>query len=606
MTMMRTVGLTVRLALPVVLTLAGLETASGGPRLSWWIQNPLEKVKPSDPVPQDPVQLADLRAARNEFEPFQIVLRSEGKDVPDLDVEFSDFRTSQGDQIEKGNITVYFEHFLQLVTPSSEDGGAGPWPDALIPRVDRYAHERRNAFPFDLQEGRTQPLWVDVFVPAHAVSGEYTGSALISSGGKVLATVPLHLTVWSFALPSTSSLKSSFGLSGVAALKQHRGRYTDDAELYSITRLYAKAALEHRISIEGGSMAPPKWRNESRGKSGRVEIDWSAYDAEVGPALDGTLLTGDDPLSGAKATSVDLRTPAEFENNDQRAQYWIAWTRHFEQKGWLDRLFLYLWDEPTKQDFAKVLDLGRSSLKADPRIRNLVTVPFTPDLQEVVNVWVPLVNCLERKPGYDDFCASAPALDAYLSPTGNRTSLWDYQSCASHGCNIVGGPYFKGWPSYMIDTTGAANRVMEWVSWKFGIEGELYYSMNEAYGPTADPWTDVRLFGGNGDGTLFYPGRPSRIGGHTDIPIESIRLKLIREGMEDYEYLVLLERLRGHEAAAQFANRIVTTPYQWESRSTEFLKVRRDLGELLDRLVESDTAAERAVTPAPPRHDRSD
>ncbi len=78
-------------------------------------------------------------------------------------------------------------------------------------------------------------------------------------------------------------------------------------------------------------------------------------------------------------------------------------------------------------------------------------------------------------------------------------------------------------------------------------KGELYYSMNEAYGHSNDPWTNVRLFGGNGDGTLFYPGRPDRIGGHTDIPIESIRLKLIREGMEDYEYLALLARLDGRK-----------------------------------------------------------
>ncbi len=92
---------------------------------------------------------------------------------------------------------------------------------------------------------------------------------------------------------------------------------------------------------------------------------------------------------------------------------------------------------------------------------------------------------------------------------------------------------------------------MQWVAWKYKMQGELYYSMDEAYGEK-DPWTDIRLFGGNGDGTLFYPGLPARIGGHTDIPIESIRLKLIREGMEDYEYLALLAKLKGQNAADRF------------------------------------------------------
>jgi hypothetical protein len=110
--------------------------------------------------------------------------------------------------------------------------------------------------------------------------------------------------------------------------------------------------------------------------------------------------------------------------------------------------------------------------------------------------------------------------------------------------------------------------------------------MDEAYGRGKDPWLDVRLVGGNGDGTLFYPGRPDRIGGHTDIPIESIRLKLIREGMEDHEYLTLLEKLAGPRAAEEFAERITQKPYLWESDPEAFLRVRRELGETLDRLTE--------------------
>src|SRR5260221_14790024 len=102
--------------------------------------------------------------------------------------------------------------------------------------------------------------------------------------------------------------------------------------------------------------------------------------------------------------------------------------------------------------------------------------------------------------------------------------------------------------------------------------------MDEALSKAADPWKDVYLFGGNGDGTLFYPGRPDRIGGRTDIPIESIRLKLIREGMEDYEYLALLAKLGGSSAADEFADRIVKKPYSWESQPEVFLKVRQELG----------------------------
>ena len=550
-----------------------------------WTTSALVKVRPTDPVPGMAAKSADLYAGRNEFESFQIVLRAEAKDLAGVDIDFSDFRTSDGAAISKENICVYLERFLNLSRPSSSEGSSGLWPDPLIPRVDRYAHEKRSAFPFLVPRGRNQPLWVEIFIPTTAIPGKYEGSAHISSNGLERFSVPIHLTVWNFTLPSTSTLKSSFGLSGITALKQHRGRYTDDEDLYAITRVYAKAALLHRISTHGGSMIPPKYSFDR----GRMQVDWHAYDAEVGPFLNGNVLSGGEPLHGAQITSTEIRTPAELENDDQRTFYWMEWTRHFRQKGWLEKLFLYLWDEPVKTDFVPVVARGRAALRVTPPVRGLVTTPFTPSLASVVQIWVPLVNCLEVKPGFDDFCSHTPPLATYDREIQQGKSLWFYQSCASHGCNIQGGAYFAGWPSYMIDVAGAANRVMQWIAWKYRIAGELYYSVNEAYGRGNNPWDNVFLVGGNGDGTLFYPGRPDIIGGHTDIPIESIRLKLIREGMQDYEYLALLDRLGGRHSADEYADRVVKKTYLWESRPEASLKVRQEIGEALNRLARPGT-----------------
>lgn len=548
--------------------------------LIWWIANPLVKIRPFDPIPASPVHDAEIFAARNEFEPFQMVLRPEGTEAEDLDVEFADFRTDKGSQISKDKVTVYVERFLNITHPTSSEGLTGLWPDPLIPRIDHYANEKRNAFPLSVQRGRNQPLWVEVFVPADAAPGRYIGAMRILSGKKVVITIPIHLTVWAFILPSTATLKSSFGFSGTTALKQHRGRYTNDDDLYSLTRLYQKAALQHRISIHGGSQVPPKVLDSSA----RMQLDWRDYDAEVGPFLQGTAISSKEALYGAVATSIDLRTQPGLTADEQRA-YLRAWTKHFRDKGWSDRLFFYVWDEPKPTDYPAVLQRGQAALEADPTIRNLVTAPFAKRLQEVVRVWVPLVNCLIKKPGFDDFCSEAAPLESYERGVQQGGELWFYQSCASHGCNVPGGEYFDGWPSYAIDASGAANRIMQWIAWKYKIQGELYYSMNEAYGRVPDPWVDVRLFGGNGDGTLFYPGRPDRIGGHAGIPIESIRLKLIREGMEDYEYLALLAKLEGRAAADQYADRIVKEPYLWEAGSEPFLRVRRELGDRIDRLT---------------------
>lgn len=546
---------------------------------TWWTTHPLTKVRPFDPVPKSPSKSVELHAGRNEFEPFQIVLRAKTKELANVDISFADFQSSEGGEISRNNVTAYLQTFVDLKRPSSLEGGVGLWPDPLIPRVDRYAGEARNAFPFRVRHGRNQPLWVEVFVPVDARPGIYTSSARISLDGHLLFAVPITLTVWRFVLPSTSTLKSSFGLSGINALKQHRGRYTNDADLQSITFLYSKAALLHRISTHGGSMQPPKYTYAE----GKMRLDWRAYDAEVGPFLNGVVIPEGEPLHGARATSAEIRTPKDFKPRAHAKLYWSEWTKHFRSKGWSGRLFLYLWDEPSSGDYPAVLERGRVSAQTKPSLRNLVTVPFNKSLDEVVDIWVPLVNCLEVKPDYPDFCEETPPLAAYARQGQPDKSLWFYQSCASHGCNILGGAYFNGWPSYMIDMPGPANRVMQWLAWKYRIEGELYYSMNEAYGQDNDPWQNIRLFGGNGDGTLFYPGHPNRIGGRSDIPIESIRLKLIREGMEDYEYLSLLDQLVGGEVADRFSDRIVKAAYLWESRAEVFLQVRREMGALLDR-----------------------
>jgi hypothetical protein len=55
--------------------------------------------------------------------------------------------------------------------------------------------------------------------------------------------------------------------------------------------------------------------------------------------------------------------------------------------------------------------------------------------------------------------------------------------------------------------------------------------------------------------------------------------------MEDYEYLALLARLGSKKVADEYADRIVAKPYLWESRPREFLQVRQEMGEALDRLA---------------------
>src|SRR5262249_29930014 len=158
------------------------------------------------------------------------------------------------------------------------------------------------------------------------------------------------------------------------------------------------------------------------------------------------------------------------------------------------------------------------------------------------------------------------------------------QSCMSLGCAGVGGAYeaqaLSGWTSSDVDTDGTRNRAMEWLSFTYGMAGEVYYETTMAYF-NGDPWTNQYNFGGTGDGTLFYPGTPARIGGQTEIPVESLRMKGIRAGMEDYELVAMAKGLGRGDQAAQISAGICPKTYLATSSAQAIDAARLELAQLI-------------------------
>jgi hypothetical protein len=133
------------------------------------------------------------------------------------------------------------------------------------------------------------------------------------------------------------------------------------------------------------------------------------------------------------------------------------------------------------------------------------------------------------------------------------------------------------------------NRVFQWMAYVFGVQGERYYASDicfgQACGPsgatTTDPLVSIYLFGGNGDGTLYYPGRVSAIGGTHHIPLSSIRFELIREGMEDYELLHLLDAGGDAAFALQQAQTFIRRADDFDADPSHLMAAREALGDKL-------------------------
>jgi hypothetical protein len=547
----------------VAIGLAAVALAAPARSAQVWTAGATEKIRPG--AAARATSEVRISAARNEFEAFQIAVTGAATNV-----RASATLSGPGEI----GVRLFREALITLGSPSALDGATGAWPDALVPAADEVAGEARNAFPLSVPSGESRAIWAEVHVPADAVAGEYRGSVHVTwDGGE--ATVPVTLTVWPFTLPSTASLKSAFVFSYGAIPAEHR--LTGDAQS-ALRERYGRLALDHRITL-------------SRVDDGNPDL--AHLSGFFAPQLDGTAETA---LAGARMTAFEFVGRADYAG-------WASW---FAARGWGDRLFQYTCDEPPLTcAWADIPARARAARAASPPLRTLVTTSIQEadahGVTDSIDIMVPVVNYMDDRPGSPYAGSQRARYDAFLAGSPGR-ELWLYQSCMSHGCGgtvNMGSPsdsdrYFTGWPSYMIDASAVRNRAMEWLSFKYGATGELYYETAMAYGH--DPWTNQWDFSGNGDGTLFYPGTPARIGGSSHVPVASIRLKMIREGMEDYEYLAILSAAGDAAFAREVVDGLFSAPYATEVAPEALMAARERLAR---RIVEKGLAASPGDPAAP-------
>ena len=79
---------------------------------------------------------------------------------------------------------------------------------------------------------------------------------------------------------------------------------------------------------------------------------------------------------------------------------------------------------------------------------------------------------------------------------------------------------------------------------------------------------------------LFYPGTDAGING----PIASVRLKNLRDGMEDYEYFILLKNLGGEDTVDEIVRKGVPTWGTWDKDTDRMQERRRLLAQEILRL----------------------
>ncbi len=552
------------------LCLLACALAANSAHADWQVWTKTETIRVLRDAPAEEGRPAAIAAARNEWESFQILVRSDAA-VRGINVVAGDLRGPGGALIRGADARLFRQHQFLLDVPTYRNKSFKPgwYPDALIPFRHPLTRQplgqaRLKAVPFDLPANATHGFWVDVFVPADAKAGEYRCTYRVTAEGRAAVEIPVSLTVWDFALPRVPTLKTALGapnqrLRGYYARRAKAGKEpapTDwaavDAQCWDLVsrhriNAYPDAALVRPVRQADGSWRIPPENIDKL----RKFIDTYHVNA----------IRTDHPRRVVK-------------DPDAEREKLRAWLKAFDVlAAELDRpnvvLYTYLKDEPNDEKaYAYVQKWGRAVKAAHAALKVMVVEQTWTqnkkwgDLYGAIDIWCPLFSL---------FKAERAAKRQALGET-----IWTYTALCQ------GNPT----PWWHTDFPLLNYRVPSWIAWRYRIRGLLYWGGMVFWRQVDDPWTDPKTLDRrkrnpktlyNGEGSILYPGRAVGYDGIAS----SLRLKALRDGIEDYEYLAILERAGLADEAQKVVMPLAGSWFKWETDASQYDSARAKLAEMI-------------------------
>lgn len=505
--------------------------------LNVWAAPPVEKILKSQASPTATAPLR-IQAAQAEFEPFQLVVRS--PTTTSAAVNISDF-VKGSDVIPASQVTFHRVDYVTLTRLSDAFGRLGDWPDPLYPLA--------MGSTVTLPAGENQPLWFTVHVPRDAAPGVYNATVTVGA-----AVVPVALEVWNFALPQEIHLAGEWGFGWSNVVETYGGTQegsVQDCYWDLVDALYEDFA-DHRLTPKGvgwpaglnypggvaydcaGTLAPDAWGDWDFHTLAQKYLQGDELDNGTGfPSF---LIKG--PSSnwppGSRPSSFcgesrGTDPPGNAAYNARWFQYWdavgdyVGATADYAQKG-----YYHIVNEPQTFDHYDIVAYLAQRTKANaPEVRILVSEQVEPAIyanatypDAKIDVWMPTISNYQVARAHD-------------RQRNHGEDVWWYFLYGDR-------PPLPN-PT-VIDRPGVEARIVPWLAWRERVGGLVYYATTD-WSP--DPWADPWINDGNGDGFLFYPPKDGTVAYDPCDPqsnrlVTSIRWELLREGMEDYEYLWLL------------------------------------------------------------------
>lgn len=497
-----------------------------------------------------------MNLARNEKESCQAEIYSFEKQE-DLNVSLTPFDNGHGGILES---QLLFVDYIR-VQKNGEDTGI-VIPDRLPP-VQKA---------FSIAANRRQGLYIEVAADENTAAGLYRARLDVTNSlGQVVKTAYVYANVWDFALPVETMTKTMLGMSYYQVSTKHpKGDTSTNAELYA---RYYEYMLDNRLNVWCMPANPlddaaDRWMSDPRVNTFLVAGGYAGdlyNNQEVGSLVDEEAVAA---IYSKLSKNPDWLRKAAFYCTDEPGVYWLEdkFPQMMTVYSQLQRVFpgarivvpdhvMFLQDKPGAHpeygDYGHVDNFDivaqystvmcpSSRLYANKEYRETNKVDWYHEdaeeqygtIEERMKVW--------REEGKETWWYTA---NSPYAPMSNIS-----QSC-----------------------TGMQNRMLFWQQYHYDIDGFLYWTVSE-WGPRKRNYIEAE------SGLLLYAGDDFGIAG----PVACQRAGIVRDGLEDVEYLHLAESLLGKEEADKFVARLVTNANDFSSDSAELYKVRYELGSAIE------------------------
>jgi hypothetical protein len=521
-----------------------------------WVEDSLNKVPEDQPPPTPANGEVVLDVARGEYEAAQIAIRPRDEAIPQMRAECGELYKEGG----AARLPAPRLRFVDSVPLRSRAVSTYVDPETVVDHntgnEPAWIPDPLYEVPYiDVWQSKTRAIWLTFRIPTDAEPGLYAGLVRIFANKAVL-TVPLKVRVYEATVPAGGTLKVTNWLR-IDRMAEWGGCELFDDRFWELVRIYAENMAAHRHNViftPVSEFYTPVKLVTIQADEGRLRFDFSRFDRWVEIFKEaGAIGYIEGSHIGAKG-NVHCWSPREGrivhevlpvnapQAKEYLAQFFKALQEHLEQKDWIGIYYQHLMDEPQKSwrdEYNAAVHLVR---KVAPRIK-IIEATQTTDIEQP-DIAVPIQNQL------------AENLDYYRKLQGSGREVWFYTTVLGRrlGDDLL------------------TTRYLHWLNFKYNATGYLHWGYN--WWETLTPFTQIQVT--HSPRGPYPPGTQSAVYPGPKGVIDSIRWETVRDGIEDYELLMML-KARAPDKARSLCDTLVRGFRDCEMDVHRFRDVRSQL-----------------------------